>query len=136
MSDTEWMYWASERLDWSEKTHSKELSKGWKYAGHPLWNSIMGRERAWCAMFVNFALNETGYKGNGRADAKSFVKYGSPSDLVYGCIVVIRHASGNHHVCFKGPGDLYLGGNQDNKVSLMKLKPDDQIIAKRWPVRK
>jgi uncharacterized protein (TIGR02594 family) len=128
------MDWVEARLGWSERTHDRELSKGWQYAGHSTWKTIVGIERAWCAMFVNFALHETGYKGNGRADAKSFKTYGTPCEDKYGAILVIQHANGRHHVTFRGRKGL-CGGNQDNMVSDVPMKKGDHIVACRWPCK-
>lgn len=130
-----WMAWMDDRMGWSEATHDKELAKYWKYAGHSAWDTIRGIERAWCAMCVNAALHDTGFKGNGRADAKSFIKYGSSCIEQFGCIVVIRHENGRHHVAFRGRLGI-VGGNQSNKISEVPLAKGDKIIACRWPPAK
>jgi hypothetical protein len=85
-------------------------------------------------MLVNFALHETGFKGNGRADAKSFRTYGTPCEDKYGAILVIQHPNGRHHVTFRGRKGV-CGGNQNNKISDVPLAAGDKIIAVRWPVR-
>ena len=129
-----WMTWMDERRGWSETTHNSALAKYWKYAGHSTWDTIRGRKRAWCAMCINAALHDTGYKGNGRADAKSFCTYGEKCVEQYGCIVVIQHANGRHHVAFRGRLGI-LGGNQGDKISEIPLGNGDKIIACRWPVK-
>ncbi len=97
-------------------------------------------ETPWCAATVSSALEETGFKSSHSAAAISYKNYGVACDLIPGCIVVMQHPSGGHHVTFcdhvvdskKFAG---LGGNQSNalKVSVFDRS---EIIATRWPIGK
>ena len=147
--ETPWMDWMKAREGWTEFDHDKELSAYWKYAGLPQFTTVIGTEHAWCAMTINAALHDTGYKGNNRADAASFRTYGTPCDYIYGAILSMRHVSGNNHVTFfAGWQDeaaklaYCLGGNQSNalKVSVFNLSGnkndhDEVIGGPRWPVK-
>lgn len=144
-----WVKWFDDRIGWTEFTHDKELSKGWKYTNVPSYKTVIGSNYAWCAMALCTALEENGYKGTKNAAAKSFVSLGLPCELVDGAIVVIKHTSGRHHVTlfngwFNKEKKLMLGkgANQSNAVNVTKFNVSgnkngcDEIIAIRWPVRK
>ncbi len=49
-------------------------------------------ETHWCAAFVNWVLDQAGYAGSFRADAKSFLTFGTPSNATYGAIVVVKRS--------------------------------------------
>lgn len=145
--DTPWMDWMTARIGWGEKSHEQELAGFWKLVGLKF-KDIIGRSHAWCAMCVNAALEESGYKGNGRADAVSFEKYGTPCGYVRGAIISMRHASGGHHVTFfdhwvdeKNKIAACLGGNQGDmiKISQYNLSGNasghDECKSPRWPVK-
>jgi hypothetical protein len=147
-SETPWMDWMKERKGWHERTHNKRLSKYWKYTSLPHYDSVIGRRFAWCKMTVNAALAETGYEYNKSAAAKRGADMGTPCDLKYGAIVVIRHDNGGHHITFfAGWADekkrlMYgFGGNQANalKISVYDVSGNkrghDEIVAIRWPVK-
>jgi uncharacterized protein (TIGR02594 family) len=132
---TPWIDWMRKRIGWSEDKNDAQLAVYWKYVGFSSWKTVVGREHAWCAMCVNAALIESGYKGNGRADAVSFVKYGVPCALKLWCIVVIQHSNGGHHVAFYAGDNKTFGGNQDDMICIKPLAPTDRIIACRWPIK-
>lgn len=131
--DAPWMEWMFARVGWGEEKNESILAQLWKYTNHKA-RTIIGAENAWCAMAVNAALIESGYKGNGRADAVSFVKYGTACEDKFGCIIVIEHSNGHYHVAFRGHAGL-LGGNQDNMIHEKAIGHSDKIIATRWPVK-
>ncbi len=97
----------------------------------------------WCAAAQCRFLEETGYESTGRADAASFLTYGTSCSPRRGAIVVFQWENGSYHVtCMK---DLSLwatqslvgcvGGNQSHR---MKLSYYDRkyIKAIRWPITK
>jgi uncharacterized protein (TIGR02594 family) len=99
-------------------------------------------ETPWCAACVCTALEENGYKSTHDASAISFAHYGDACELKPGCIVVIEHASGGHHVTFcdhiisHNPLTVAcLGGNQSDslKISNYVFANGEKIIATRWP---
>lgn len=126
------------------------LNDGWKYTNVPDYKGLKGRERAWCAMSLGFALIKTGYKSTNKADAKSYSTYGmSANDFNYGSILCIRHPKGNYHVtCFvRWKNELQkiaicLGGNQGNKLQESEYnlsgnsKGHYEVIGgPRWPIK-
>ena len=146
-----WMDWMIARDGKSENdpAFSAEMSKYWPLVGLHFAN-IQGRSHAWCALTVNAALHDTGYKGNGSAAAVSFEHYGTPCGYVYGAIVPIRHASGEHHVTFfdhwaDEPRKIacLFGGNQSNCLRKQNFDlsgnknngADECVSGPRWPVK-
>jgi Putative peptidoglycan binding domain len=144
-SETPWMDWMYAREGWKESNpdNNKELSKYWKYSGLD-YTSISGAKNAWCQMTVNAALHDTGYKPNGRADAKSAAKMGTACEAKYGAIVSMRHTSGGHHVGFfirwvkPDVAELISGNSGDSlRKSNYNLsgnsKGHDELLGIRWP---
>jgi len=145
-----WRDWFLDRLGWTEFSHDKELSKGWKYCGLS-YTSVIGRTHAWCGMSLATGLIEAGYAiPKGSAGARNWDKYGTPIDfkkdgIPMGAIVTLKHNKGNRHVTTANrnhkPGEDVvecLGGNQQNSVNVTKysLKPGkDTLIAVRWPIK-
>src|SRR3954467_3701675 len=80
---------------------------------------------AWCAAFVNAALNQSGLPGSGSMMARSFLNYGTPVDKpeVGDIAVFARGRAPQGHVGFYqgiGPDGRIqvLGGNQGDRVSV------------------
>lgn len=145
---TPWMDWLKERDGWTEFDHDRQLSAYWPLCGLD-YTTVIGASHAWCALTVNASLHDTGFKGNGRADAVSFEKYGSACGWVYGAIVPIRHADGSHHVTYfdhwvdeAGKIAACRGGNQSNAIRLSTYNlsgnvhgHDECHSGPRWPVK-
>jgi uncharacterized protein (TIGR02594 family) len=95
----------------------------------------------WCAGYVGSVLNASGMKGTGSLMAKSYLKYGNPTNNpTQGDIVVLNRGSDPRygHVGFvesidynKGVVNV-LGGNQGNSVSI-KSFPLGQVAGFRQP---
>lgn len=97
-------------------------------------------ETPWCAAAMNAALEVNGYKGTGRADAKSFKTLGKPCELQPGALVVVSRAPGRFHItCCHHLIDNHwfggIGGNQSDALRVSNYKISD-IVAIRWPVKK
>ena len=118
----------------NDPTFSAMLSAYWKPLTGLDYTTIVGNNRAWCALFVNFLMFKTGYKGDHSAAADSFAVYGTPCDLVPGCICVWQWASGDHHVDIYAGNNQWFGGNQNNEV---KYSTYDKkyLIATRMPIK-
>lgn len=96
-------------------------------------------ETPWCAACVCTALEENGFKSTHNAAAISYKDYGTPCDLIPGCIVVMQHPNGGHHVTFldhivDGKTFAALGGNQSDMIKV-SVYNRSEIIATRWPVK-
>ena len=94
---------------------------------------------AWCAIFINIVLTEAGLKGTGKANARSFEKWGSKVTVPRkGDIVVFSRGDPNGwqgHVGIymgeAGSGKIYcLGGNQRDQVSIAKYN-DSRVLSYR-----
>ncbi|HTQ33600.1 MAG TPA: TIGR02594 family protein [Stellaceae bacterium] len=78
----------------------------------------------WCAAFVNFCVTRSGNTGTNSALARSWLEWGSDSDFVPGCVVVLaRGGPQTGHVGFYVGRDQngaiqLLGGNQHNSVNI------------------
>lgn len=104
--------------------------------------NIRDDETSWCSAFANWVMRETGIEGTRRANARSWLTWGTslPTDqLHYGSVVVLWRespASWKGHVAFYAGtegGDLVLlGGNQGNAVSL-KNYPRSRLLGCLWP---
>jgi uncharacterized protein (TIGR02594 family) len=97
-------------------------------------------ETPWCSAFANWCMEQAGFRGTGKANARSWATWGtnllSPS---YGCIAVLwreslNSAKGNvgFYAGKQGHSIWLLGGNQNNAVSL-KDYPAHRLLRWRWP---
>jgi uncharacterized protein (TIGR02594 family) len=98
--------------------------------------SDSGKDNAWCAAFVTFTLSESGIKNNKAVGAREYEKWGEASEPFRGAVVVLEH-KGQKHVAIlvgvdKNGENVYLGGNQTDRVSLRRL-PGYEIVAIRKP---
>ena len=148
-----WMSWMAKHEGMNEANNSRELADlVWKhttYTPGQKARTVTGKAFAWCAATVNAALENSGYKGNRSAAAKSFVTFGKECEIKPGAVIVIRHKGGGHHVTFfhhwvneKKKLMACLGGNQSNalRISVYDVSGNahgaDQVVASRWPVTK
>ena len=97
-------------------------------------------ETPWCASFVNACLVKGGQKGTYKANARSFLGWGS--GIKYpplGAVVVTYRGnptgpSGHVGFYYGIENDLIkiLGGNQRDSVCILKFSPE-KILDFRWP---
>jgi uncharacterized protein (TIGR02594 family) len=97
-------------------------------------------EVPWCSAFMCRILEEAGMQSTGRADAKSWLNYGTECELKAGAIVVVERPDGGLHVTLCSnelAGQVFagVGGNQGDKVKVSFFKKE-HIKATRWPVGK
>lgn len=97
-------------------------------------------EVSWCSAFVNWVVEQVGYRGTDSAAARSWLHWGRAiSWPKIGAIVVLRRGtqSWQGHVGFVVGVDhgllLVLGGNQKNSVNISPYTLD-RVLAYRWPV--
>lgn len=98
-------------------------------------------ETAWCSAFVNWVLRYSGYTITGRANARSWLDYGSVLESpIYGAITVFWRGEPNgwqgHVAIFireNGSNLWVLGGNQNNSVCVAPY-PRTRLLGFRWPV--
>lgn len=148
-----WRDWFVARLGWTEFTHDKELSVGWKLTKYcKSYKTVIGEEHAWCGMSLATALDSCGYAYPEQCEtASEWDKYGEAIDrskdgIPQGAIITIRHANGGRHVTTANRrhevGEAVLealGGNQSSSINITtySLAPGrDSIVAVRWPVKK
>lgn len=99
---------------------------------------IKDDETPWCAGYVGACLEEAGLVSTRFESARSYLTWGIPCPMVYGCVVVITRKGGSgYHVGFAvgrdNAGNIQvLGGNQDNMVKISAFNPN-RIVAQRWP---
>lgn len=147
---TPWMTWMKNLIGRVETdpAFSKYMSQFWKLCGLD-YTTIAGAAHAWCALTVEAAFNSCGIKGSGSAAAVSYQTWGFPCGWIYGAVIPIRHASGQHHVTFfvKWADEANkiatcLGGNQGDalKESNFDLRGnaagvDECVSGPRWPTQ-
>lgn len=98
-------------------------------------------ETPWCAAFVGGCLEEVGIKSSRSAIARSYSRYGEPSAMNVGAIVVLSRpgiASSGHVGFLAGVSPdarqvILLGGNQGDAVSLARFDAR-RIVAVRVPM--
>lgn len=116
------------------------IAKYWEDAG--IADVAMGQDEVpWCAAFVGAMLARGTAEGSGKANARSYEKWGraliSPC---LGCVVVISRppVTWQGHVAFYLGTDRaarrvrVIGGNQGDAVSIAEFSLD-RVVAYRWP---
>lgn len=104
-------------------------------------------EVAWCSSFVNWVLQQAGYRGTNSAAAKSWLKWGTElKEPRVGAITVTKKkgadvangSTSGFHVAFywgssSGTRFMLLGGNQGNAVRIREYDSKKyESIAYRW----
>ena len=91
----------------------------------------------WCAAFVNWCIEKSGYMGTGRPNARSFLHWGKElKNPELGCVTVFSRGASTWqgHVGFflsKIGSSIYvLGGNQGNRVCV-KAYPVSRLLGYR-----
>ena len=95
---------------------------------------------SWCSSFTSWSLEMAGVKSTRSKTAASYLTWGEPCDLKFGCVVLMAKsdadAGGSGHVGFYlgsfGDSFFLLGGNQSQRVDIGVRKLAN-IVAKRWP---
>jgi uncharacterized protein (TIGR02594 family) len=96
-------------------------------------------ETPWCSAFANWVMRQSGLRGTGAANARSWLQWGYPiANPEYGCVTVFKRgkSSWQGHVAFywgqEGNTLLVLGGNQRDSVSIGRY-PKKNLLGFRWP---
>jgi uncharacterized protein (TIGR02594 family) len=98
-----------------------------------------GMSRVWCARFMNFVLERSGYEGTGSDAAASFAKYGRRIlwPQVGAIAVMTRGKNGGHVGVVTGVADdgriVVLSGNHNKRVGIGHYPPS-RIYAYVVPV--
>jgi uncharacterized protein (TIGR02594 family) len=98
-------------------------------------------EISWCSAFVDWVFDQVGIEGTGRANARSWLSWGEPSEARRGAVCVLWREDPKGwkgHVGFyekhTAGGDMVqlLGGNQGNRVCSAAYD-DARVLGYRWP---
>lgn len=105
-------------------------------------------ETPWCSSFVNWCLREVGIVGTNSAAAGSWLRWGMPSGLVSGAIVVISSSKATDRSFSTSGANVgflveesathyrLLGGNQGNSVKESSFpKRTWTLLGARWPTK-
>lgn len=121
-----WMLVAEQEIGVREKPGDDDSPRVIEYLKSTrLDEQALSDEKAWCAAFVCFCLEQAGVKNPRYAMARNFLKYGeyiNPEDAQFGDLLIFRRGkdSGHAHVCFLvmdlGAEYEVLGGNSLNSV--------------------
>jgi len=133
-----WMERAWSELGQSEikgGVANEQILQYFKAVGH---DNIKSDEIAWCAAFLGAVLEWNGFRSTRSLMARSYEKWGYPSEPREGAIVVLKRTNdprfGHVGFCVSFTDDLVtvIGGNQGNSVSVREFARD-AIVAWRWP---
>jgi len=95
------------------------------------------RARLWCARFMNFVLQRTGYRGTGSDLAMSFAKYGHQiSRPRVGAIAVMRRKGGGHVgivTAVPGKGRIVLLSGNDGRRVRERVRSTRNVVAYVMP---
>jgi uncharacterized protein (TIGR02594 family) len=134
-----WMQYAFRELGVTAGKGTKNNPEVVKYL------KIVGKSddsTAWCSAFVNWCMEQAGYRGTRKATARSWLHWGVPiADYRFGAVAVFeRGEAWQGHVAFlvrqEGANVWVLGGNQSNQVNIKKRpikKEGGKLLGLRWP---
>lgn len=97
-------------------------------------------ETPWCSSFENWCMKQAGETGTDNAAARSWEKWGVPTEPRRGAIVVLRrgHNEWEGHVgtllAWDSETVTLVSGNVSDQVCVRKF-PRRDVIAMRWPKR-
>lgn len=114
------------------------IAKYWDDAG--IGDVAMGQDEVpWCAAFVGAMLKRAQMESSGKANARSYEKWGRDLRVpVLGCVCVLSRppSTWQGHVGFVVGADRervqLLGGNQGDSVSIAGF-PRARVVCFRWP---
>jgi len=91
----------------------------------------------WCASFVCWCLEKSGYVSTNSAWAKDYLRWGVKLDEPrFGCVVILTRGAVSGHVgFFVGETDekiVLLSGNTANSVCISSF-PKSRVLGYRWP---
>lgn len=96
-------------------------------------------ETPWCSAFVNWCMHMAGEVRTNKANARSWLEWGTPLDEPKeGCVVIFQRGNEKWmgHVGFyvgeESDQVLCLGGNQDDMVSIRGYNKS-KVLGYRWP---
>ncbi len=98
-------------------------------------------ETPWCSSFVNWCVEQSGFRGTDSALARKWLDWGQPLSGREGAVTVFsRDFAGptSGHVAFywdtSGSTPLVLGGNQSDQVSINGY-PKADLLGFRWSAK-
>lgn len=91
----------------------------------------------WCSAFVNWAMQQAGYVGSMKANARSWLTWGADSAVRVGAVAVFKRGLPwqGHVAIVVGSTPTHvriLGGNQHNRVCVEE-RPRHMLLGCRWP---
>lgn len=141
-SDPIWLKYATTFNGLKEipgRRHNPIIVQWWKDQGM----SFRDDETPWCAAYVNQMFKDCRIPNPGRANARSYTKWGQEvKNPVRGSVVVFWRGKPNGwsgHVGFVMGKDqdgnlMVLGGNQGNEVNIKPFSMN-RVLTYRWPDR-
>jgi uncharacterized protein (TIGR02594 family) len=114
----------------------RSVSSKW---GEKLRAQLLRDVTPWCSAFANWCMGQCGVPGTGKANARSWLKWGRACEPKVGAVCVLSRGNAwQGHVAFVVAIDtlrqrvLLRGGNQRNRVC-EQWYPMDRVIGYRWP---
>ena len=134
LTDKPWMSVALEEIGVKEKSGSLDNPRIIEYHSKTKLKA-QSDSVPWCSSFVNWCVEQSGFKGTRDAMARSWLNWGKGCSFEQGCIVILKRGSGYQgHVGFAvkkfGPAVWILGGNQGNEVNIA-VYPSWKVLGYR-----
>jgi len=121
------------------RRHNSKVIEFLKSVPRKIFGSLsLTDEIPWCSAFVNYVMEEAGFRGTDKPNARSWLKWGVDSKPAIGSIVVLKRGklAWQGHVGFlvKLEDEVVytLGGNQGNEVCV-KDYDRASVLGYRWP---
>lgn len=96
-------------------------------------------ETPWCSAFANWVMAQIQVAGTGKANARSWLDWGSPCEPSHGAVAILWRGDPKGwqgHVGFVVTNDKefvwLLGGNQGDAVTVARF-PINRVLGCRWP---
>lgn len=140
-TDPPWIAIAMKELGTKEVPGAGSNPEIQKYYRSTSLGGSPGDDVPWCSAFANWVLEQAGYRGTRRANARSWTTWGQNLEQPKrGCIVVLWRgdiASSQGHVAFylgspRPHVHTLLGGNQGDRVCFQDYGTG-RVLSYRWP---
>lgn len=138
--ETPWMAWVRSKLGLAEVPGAGDNPEivSW-FALTTLPQELWHDATAWCAVFFNAAVIQSGGASLKSARVMDYLQWGHATGEPYpGCAVIFQWSNGEHHIaCFVKwePGNKVrvIGGNQSNAVT-EAVYPQANVLGYREPL--
>ena len=137
-NDSTWLRIAKMEIGQKEIPGDKHNPRIVEY-GEAVDLEVSDDETPWCSIVMNWIFLKAGIKGTGKANARSWLKWGIKLIVPRpGCVVIFKRGNSTWkgHVAYwisETETQIYcLGGNQNNEFGYKYYNKSD-LLGYRWP---